>query len=64
MPRVPQGPAVKGRQKCIQKLVDQEPNLFTSFISTKLNLPDTDTITWRSLLAEDGYTEYPDEGFL
>jgi hypothetical protein len=34
MPRGPQGPAVKGSQKWIQKLVDQEPDLLASLIRT------------------------------
>jgi hypothetical protein len=64
MPRINQVPAVKGSQKWIQKLVNERPDLLNSFIWTQLDLPDTDTITWRSPIAEDGYAEYPDEGFL
>jgi len=63
MPRIQQVPAVKGSQKCIQKIVNEKPDLFSSLIKTQLDLPDTDKITWHSPLAEDGYTEYPDEGF-
>jgi hypothetical protein len=61
MPRISQGPAVKGSQKWIQKLVNEKPDLLNSLIRTRLNLPDTDTITWLSPLAEDGYAEYQDQ---
>jgi len=64
MPRISQGPAVKGSQKWIQKLVNKNPDLLTSLIRTELNLPDTDTISWLSPLAEDGYAEYRDQAFL
>ena len=63
MPCIPQGTAVKGSQKWTHKLINKKPDLLTSLIRTQLDLRDTDTITWRSPLAEDGYTEYPDEGF-
>jgi len=61
MPRIPQGPQVKGSQKWIQKLVNEKPDLLNSHIRTQLNLPDTDTITWLSPLAEDEYAENRDQ---
>ena len=64
MPRIEQGPAVKGSQKWIQKLVNEKPDLLTSLIRTQLNLPDTDTITWLSPIVDDGYAEYRDQAFL
>jgi len=64
MPRIPQGPAVKGSQKWIQKLVNEKPDILNSRISAQLNFPDTDTITWLSPIAEDGYAEYRDQAFL
>jgi hypothetical protein len=64
MPRIQQGPGVKGSQKWIQKLLNEKPDLLTSLIRTRLNLPDTDNITWLSPLAEDGYAEYQDQAFL
>ena len=64
MPFISQGPAVKGSQMWIQKLVDEKPDLLTSLIRTHLNLPDTDTIAWLSPLAADGYAEYRDQAFL
>ena len=64
MPRINQVPEVKGSQKWIQKLVNEKPDLFNSLIRTQLDLPDTDTITWRSPIAEDGYAEYQDQAFL
>ena len=64
MPSVEQGPALKGSQKWIQKLVNERPDLLTSLISTQFDLPDTDTITWLSLIAGDGYAEYQDQAFL
>jgi len=50
MPRVPQDPGIKGSQKWIQKLANEKPDLLNSLIRTRLNLPGTDTITWRSRL--------------
>jgi len=64
MPRISQGPAVKGSQKWIQNLVNERPDLLNSLIRTQFNLPDTDTITWLSPVAEDGYAEYHDQAFL
>jgi len=64
MPRIQQEPGVKGSQKWIQKLVNEKSDLLTSLIRTQLDLPETDTITWLSPLAEDGYAEYQDLGFL
>jgi len=64
MPRIPQGPGVKGSQKWIQKLVNEKPDLFNSLIRTQLDLPDTDKITWHSPIAGDEYAEYQDHPFL
>jgi len=64
MPRIFQGPAVKGSQKWIQKLVNEKPDLLNSLIRTRLDLPDTDTITWLSPIAEDECAEYQDQAFL
>ena len=61
MSRFPQGPAVKGSQKWIQKLVNERPDLLTSFTRTQLDLPNTDTITWLSPIAGDEYAEYQDQ---
>jgi len=64
MPRIPQGPAIRGSQKWIQKLVNEKPDLLNSLIKTQLNLPDTDNITWLSPIAEDEYAEYQDQALL
>jgi len=64
MPSISQGPAVKGSQRWIQKLVNEKPNLLTSLIRTRLKFRDTDNITWLSPIAEDGYAEYQDQAFL
>jgi hypothetical protein len=64
MPRINQGPGVKGNQKGIQKLVVEKPDLLNSLIRTQLNLPDTDTITWLSLLVENDFAEYQDQAFI
>jgi len=64
MPRVPQDPGIKGSQKWVQKLVNEKPDLLNSLIRTQINFPVTDTITWHSPLAEDGYAEYQDQAFL
>ena len=64
MPRISQIPAIKGSQKWIQKLVNKKPDLLTSLIRTQLDLPETDTITWLSPIAEDGFAEYQDQAFL
>ena len=64
MPRIQQGHGAKGSQKWIQKLVNEKSDLLNSLIKIQLNLSDTDTITWLSPLAEDGYSEYQDQAFL
>ena len=37
MPRISQGPAVKGSQKWIQKLVNEKPEMLNSLIRTQLD---------------------------
>ena len=64
MPRIEQVPAIKGSQKWIQKLANEKSDLLNSLIRAQLNLPDTDTITWLSPIAEDDYAEYQDQAFL
>jgi len=64
MPRIQQGSGVKGSQKWIQKLVNEKPEMLNSLIRTQINFPVTDTITWHSPIAEDGYAEYQDQAFL
>jgi len=64
MPRIPQGPGVKGSQKWIQKFVNEKSDLLNSLIRTQLDLPDTDKITWHSPIAEDVFAEYRDQAFL
>jgi len=64
MPRISQVPAIKGSQKWILKLVNEKPDLLNSLIRTQINFPVTDTITWHSPIAEDGYAEYQDQAFL
>jgi len=64
MSRIEQGPAKKGSQKWIQRLVDKKPDILNFLIREQLNLPDTDTIIWLSPLAGDGYAEYRDQAFL
>ena len=64
MPRIEHGPAVKGSQKWIQKLVNEKPDLLISLIRTQLDLSETDTIIWLSPISEDGYAEYRDQAFL
>ena len=64
MPRINQVPAVKGSQKWIQKLVNEKPDLLNSLIRTQINFPVTDTISWHSPIAEDGFAEYQDQAFL
>jgi hypothetical protein len=64
MPRIEQVPAIKGSQKWIQKLVNEKPDLLNSLIRAKLDLSDTDKITWLSPIVEDGYAEYRDQAFL
>ena len=64
MARISQVTAIKGSQKWIQKLVNEKSDLLNSLIRTQINFPVTDTITWLSPLAEDGYAEYQDQAFL
>jgi len=60
MPRISQGPGVKGSQK----LVNEKPDLLNSPIRTELDLPNTEKITWLSPIADDEYAEYQDQAFL
>jgi hypothetical protein len=64
MPRIPQGPAIRGSQKWIQKLVNEKPDLINSLIKIQLQLAETEEITWYSPLAEDELAEYQDQAFL
>lgn len=64
MSRFPQGPAVKGSQKWIQKLVNGEPELLNAEIIRHLALSDEESITWLSPRAEDDFAEYRDQTFL
>ena len=64
MPRISQGPGVKGSQKWIQKLVNERSDLLGAFTRTQLDLPNTDTITWLSPIAGDEYAEYQDQAFI
>ena len=64
MPRIPQGPAQKGSQKWIQKVINENPELINSRIRTQLDLPGTENISWYSPLAEDESAEYQDQAFL
>jgi len=64
MSRFPQGPAVKGSQKCIQKLVDGNPELLNAEIRKQLPLSTDESISWLSPRAEDDYAEYRDQTFL
>jgi len=64
MPRIPQGPAVKGSQKWIQKFINEKSDLLNSLIRTQLDLPSDEEIHWLSPIAEDGYAEHQDQAFL
>ena len=61
MSRIPQHQTAKGSQKWIQKLVNEMPDLLTSFTRTQLDLPDTEKIAWLSPIADDEYAEYQDQ---
>lgn len=64
MARISQRTAIKGSQKWLQRLINEKPDIINSRIREQINLTDTDTITWLSPLAEDGYAEYQDQAFL
>ena len=64
MPRISQRTAIKGSQKWLQRLINEKPDIINSRIREQINLTDTDTITWISPFAEDGYAEYQDQAFL
>ena len=64
MLHIQQGPAVKGSQKWIQKLINEKPDLLTSLVRTQLGIPHPDNIAWLSPLAEDEYAEYQDQAFI
>ena len=64
MARISQRTAIKGSQKWLQRLINEKPDIINSRIREQINLTDTDTITWLSPLAENGYAEYQDQAFL
>jgi hypothetical protein len=64
MARFTQPAGRKGSQKWIQKLVNEKPEILNSRIRKNLNLPNNETIEWRSPLKSDGYAEYRDEAFM
>jgi len=57
MTRIPQGPGVKASQKCIQKLVNEKPDLLNLLIRTQIDLPSNEEIHWPSPVAEDEFAE-------
>ena len=64
MSRFPQGPAVKGSQKWIQKLVNETPQPLNAEIRKQLTLSTDESISWLSPRAEDDFAEYRDQTFL
>lgn len=56
--------AIKGSQKWIQKLINDNPEILNSLIKTKLSLAKDEKITWVSPKAKDKYLEYRDSAFL
>jgi hypothetical protein len=64
MGRLPQKQGQKGSQKWLQKLVNDSPGIINSQLQKKLQLPDSENITWYSPLTDDDFAEYQDQSFL
>lgn len=64
MGRFPQNSNIKGSQKWIQKLVNENSEHLNSKIKENLNLPDSEIIQWLSPLANEAYKEYSDQEFI
>lgn len=64
MARFTQHEGMKGSQKWIQKIVNDQPEILNSQIRRALNLPEEERIEWLSPLRSDDYAEYRDEAFL
>jgi len=64
MGRIVESKASKGSQKWIQILVNGFPEVFNQHICRKINLPDSEQITWCSPIKDDDYSEYRDQDFL
>lgn len=56
--------AVKGSQKWIQWLVNNEPDILNRQLRTKLHMEKSEQIQWVSPRADDNYAEYRDMEFL
>jgi len=64
MGRITQSVSEKGSKKWIQRLINENPELFNSEIRSKLNLPSSEEIRWLSPLKKDEYAEYSDQDFI
>jgi hypothetical protein len=64
MARCAQSVGKKGSQKWIQKLVNENPELFNKAILEELDLPESEQLRWLSPLKGDDYAEYSDEDCL
>ncbi len=64
MPRIEQAKASRGSQKWLQMLVNEKTEVINAQIEQALELSKSDTIFWKSPLAEDDYSEYSDNRFL
>jgi len=64
MTQFPEGPAEKGSQKWIQKLINEKPDLLDRHLKQSLNLTEDEQIEWLSPLKKDCYAEYYDQAFL
>lgn len=64
MSRIEQQRAIKGSQKWLQVLVNQNPEFLNNKIRAHIPLKAEETIKWLSPLEEDSFAEYQDEDFL
>ena len=62
--RYPQEEGKKGSKKWIQELVNLCPRLLDAHLQKERCLQPGKSISWRSPLRADGFSEYRDEGFL
>lgn len=64
MSRQKQTRAVRGSQKWLQILVNENPQLIDRVLSTTLGLVQREHVHWLSPLKDDEYAEYQDEEFI
>ena len=64
MPRRPRPPETRRSEHWLRLAVKEHSTALDSAIRASLNLPESESIEWRSPVIDDDYAEYYDEAFL